>query len=271
MISATQKSLLPHSSAAQTSSPSDEQLKEQYFRLPDQCLAESSIAVGRQKEMPWDAHTLTLQYKGKNILQAVASCSPALGYMDYFWDLVSQNSGYIINLGNYVSYLGLQKGEAAEDCPDRMAEVTTTSFLHDEPENSPYMLNKRKVSFTDNNGKRTEIPAFELTGWDSQKGLYPTHLHYLIAQFNTCIHQSQQPGVIHCHRGIGRTGVIVIASALYQLFRQGGLTLKTLPNALHALIQQAREQRSPRFVESEEQYISLYRYGEWLCSQPVPS
>ena len=251
--------------------PTDDELKQQYHLLPSNCNRNSGILVkdetGQQRE--WDASLITLTHNGRTLLEAVASRCPTPDSLYGFWDLVSQYPGYLVCLACYehTHYLGENRCLNQNKCPERGIFIQNSAKTA-LPESSVF-VDKHDVCLTDTSseeGKRMTIPSFDVSGWPGQKGLPPEALHGLVLTLKDISGQSDKPGVIHCHYGVGRTGVLIIAMALNALKEQGELTSENLIEILKELIADARETRAPNLIESAAQYISLYRYGQALCA-----
>ncbi|WP_165767218.1 protein-tyrosine phosphatase family protein [Parendozoicomonas haliclonae] len=250
---------------SRTHSLSDAELETLYQKLPVLCEAGEGIPVGRSDKVFWNAHEVTLSYQDTTLISCIASGSPDREAMDNFWDLVGQFPGYIVNLGNAIAYLGMESKEATASCPLRQVTLEPIPPAMTTPEHFAYRVGSSQVAFNHNNN-RIQLPALEVTNWPGGKGLPPEQLHHLVIQMNQLACNTDSKGIIHCHYGIGRTGVLIVAAALSQLHQQQLLSAIELPAILSELIRQARRQRSSWFIETPEQYKALYRYGEWLCS-----
>ncbi|WP_281646750.1 protein-tyrosine phosphatase family protein [Parendozoicomonas sp. Alg238-R29] len=245
----------PQPTQSATHSPPDDILTSWYSELPNHPDPVTPLTL-ENNEILWQATRISLNWKGNSLFEGVASGTPYEDDLNNFYTAVTENPGYIVNLANRFSYMGLEKEKNEEFCTNRniQFQFAGSSFC-----GTGMVATSRSLTL---NNCPDQIPSLEVTGWGSMQGLNPDDIHHLISWYLPYKHKS---GIVHCYQGLGRTGVFIIAAALYQQHTHTPLTQEVLRPLIDNLITQARKQRDPKVIESGGQYACLYRYGEWLC------
>ena len=75
--------------------------------------------------------------------------------------------------------------------------------------------------------------------------------------------------MVHCLGGVGRTGTLIVACAINQLFKEKILNKENRNEIIASLVLELRMQRSPSAVQNEKQMKLLFAYADSLLSDPL--
>ncbi len=108
------------------------------------------------------------------------------------------------------------------------------------------------------------IPRVHYEGWDDHCGITEDDLDELTVIMESHKQQSNQPVIVHCRAGMGRTGTLIVASVLLELINQKQVNSENLLETIFRLILEGRAQRGPAFVQNPQQLEALWKWSSRL-------
>ncbi len=114
-----------------------------------------------------------------------------------------------------------------------------------------------------------EMRRIQFPNWPDHGAITSKALFELIETLETNLSNPNDPIIVHCKAGVGRTGSFIVARELYHLYKNGSLFLENLDETIFGLILQGRRERGPAFVESFKQVRCLREFGRHLLTLNV--
>lgn len=111
-----------------------------------------------------------------------------------------------------------------------------------------------------------DLDYIQVSDWPDHKGIKLTHLHQLVSQIRSIRKENPTGGpiIVHCRGGVGRTGTMIVADAIYELFVQKQLNKENMNTIIATLVWTARLQRGPMTVQTPAQMNVLFDYADAL-------
>lgn len=98
-------------------------------------------------------------------------------------------------------------------------------------------------------------------GWQDNGGISEDEIEFLLEQIERRQKDPKIPVIIHCSAGVGRTGTLIVASALKKRIHDGYVHRQNLLEEIESLVLEGRKQRGMDFVNSPEQLSALFKWG----------
>ncbi len=240
---------------------SDDELEQRFKGLSVRCERTPGIEIGATGKN-WDANHVRLEIQGNVVFEGIASYGPTFTSIREFFHFLIEHPAYVVCLGGDVNYLenNYFKNHSGLPCsPSSVACAKRKSFA--DRKIKIYPVNLRLTPSSMPGQPERTIPALNVEGLWGNDITEAETLHHMVISTEKLKDAAEDDGVIHCRFGQGRTGMLMVACGLKKMHDIGILTREGLLENLDCLIGQGRFLRKRRFVETYQQYISLYRYG----------
>ncbi len=118
-----------------------------------------------------------------------------------------------------------------------------------------------KVCNLESTDSPTICTRIHFEGWQDNDRVGEQELSFLLTEIEKRQNNPQIPTIIHCKAGVGRTGTLIVASALKKRIHEGKVTSEILLEEIKTLILEGRKQRGEDFVSSSAQLAALFTWG----------
>jgi len=109
---------------------------------------------------------------------------------------------------------------------------------------------------------RPIVRVIKYRDWPDCKSISVADLGNLIDMMIRLIEENRIEAVwVHCQQGVGRTGTLISAYLLRKLIGQGKITADNFDEKLTDLVFSLRQERSPMFIYTSDQFDTVYQYG----------
>ncbi len=185
-----------------------------------------------------------------------------------FWTVVLEESKLVVDLTKPASNAGYIDGKTdlgkvgyyPTDPNDSQTygDVKVTCLERTNPEEF-FVLYKLKIEKGTN---QKEVYRLHYQNWENQDGTFPHDL-LKIAMYIIKYAGETRP-IVHCASGTGRSGTLVTALEIFRRFMKRRLNEGNALGQVEEIILKGRKERSPYFVQDEEQLKSLFEMIEIL-------
>ena len=110
------------------------------------------------------------------------------------------------------------------------------------------------------------LDYIQASDWPDHEAIKLSHLHQLVSQIRSIREKNLTGGpiIVHCRGGVGRTGTMIVADAIYELFVQKKLNKENMNTIIATLVWTARLQRGTMTVQTPAQMNVLFDYANAL-------
>jgi protein tyrosine phosphatase len=195
-------------------------------------------------------------------LDFIATQYPLFAQFDRFWKVAEQAS-LVVDLTNGGD---MKKGLFRYFPIDQQTqELFTLNVANTLSENRERFV-RHEYTISDAESKPIGfVKRVHYEGWDDMQGAAPDDLDALLKELDLArAEKPSAPVVIHCRAGIGRTGTIIVASALLKLIREGKVDGSNWEDHISSLILEGRKQRGLGFVQTPLQLQAIYQWA-WIA------
>jgi protein tyrosine phosphatase len=186
----------------------------------------------------------------------IATQSPLPKDYELFWNAVYNYDCTIVDLTN-MQDRSPEKG-VTDYCPLHLNETKQYGNFSVTLTAVKGSLQKYQVKNL-TNGESKEIKRLHFLDWKDFGTITVPELTELVHEVGSSLKTNTT--LVHCRAGIGRTGTLITASYLKEKIARGIVNSKNLDSALIDLIATLRIQRGPSFVQTQEQFELLRKYG----------
>lgn len=208
--------------------------------------------------------------------QFIASQAPTPGEFYTFWDTAGRSNYSILDLTNPKDdndidcYTPINSFGTSvidhQNCPSLNIKRTKSNFIGKEegPLNIAFLREEDYDVSVD--GSTNQVKRFHYNKWPD-KGVIS--LEELTDMVNILRKEASNNILIHCKAGVGRTGTIITAYLVQILIEQKIFTKENYDKGIHDLVVNLRRQRSPMFIQTEEQFKLVYDFGIKCLNQEI--
>lgn len=187
-----------------------------------------------------------------------------------FWRAVLQNSNFILDLTNKEDmekkgvqpYFPENKGVKIEvPLSNITVECLDQNDIQGDPKSGIHVtISKYKITDTNTNPPSEKVVLrLHYRGWPDFGAVKPDELLKIVNWIDQFSREAGGgPAIVHCRAGVGRTGTTSVGKVLWDKIMSGEITKDNFRDKIDALILLGRFQRSSLFVQTAEQYESLY-------------
>ncbi|MBS0636333.1 MAG: hypothetical protein JSS12_02385, partial [Verrucomicrobia bacterium] len=223
--------------------PKRDKFHAEFSDMP--CIRETAIQVGNRF---LHANRVTL-----NEIPFIACSAPQNRDRELFWHAVFENADSIVD----VSGLGEVEGYFPEEEGKKM--VFGKMIITCQSAGPPHVY-----SINDGQKEKT-VTRMHFSKWPDHGVITVSQLESLVHGYKTyCNHGT---ALFHCRAGVGRTGTMMVAVAIRDLYDKGLLTPENAVKTVEALVLDARRQRGPATVQVDDQLRLLCNYAKKLASE----
>lgn len=246
------------------SDQNDPFLKEGYYTFSD-VLCPEETAVKNCDGFYFHANYLDMIRPNGGSTRVIVSQQPHPAAIDNFFSLIYGNCEVIIDLRNHqdvesmwgVDYIG--KVDSSTIHGKVTISVISKSLINKN-------ISKITISLSYLGKQEKLIQVYQYSLWRDSSVIPKRHLRQLRNIINTRIEQT--PILIHCRAGVGRSGVLVAYTTLYNTFKRDNraIDLNQFLKIITQTILKLRYQRGKHFIQTEEQYnLVVTTLMEDLC------
>lgn len=219
---------------------------------------------------PWrylHANRVALKDGNEPLVNYIAAQGPTPPAYTSFWRGVTENTNTLIDLlrPEEVKYYFPTEIDTEKKFETITVRCIARQCLGDDFEIHQYEVNDE--------GEKKLVTRIHFSGWKDKQGLLQgkeLDKLALLLSLADALSDKQRAIMIHCRAGIGRTGTLMVASALRELHAAGKLNRENYTATIIDLIIQARTQRGPHTVQTASQLKTLYLYAEALIDGSLP-
>ncbi len=209
----------------------------------------------------------TIAAQGPSVFEKDSDSIPAFFSMAY-----EQDANVIVNLTNQDDYkpndnppLSVEYwpdlGEHKNYSTGSHQIIVKTRAIKQEGDYKIVTLELLQEPFEASTNSAPKKKIVQLYHYHSWKDHQATDLEKILKVKHEIDKQPDVKKVVHCRAGVGRTGTFIMLDKLKMEFDRGGLTLDNLTSKIEDMVMDNRKRRGRFFVQKQEQFGLLYRYG----------